>query len=151
MRAGTAERVGTYTGFSTDGRKPADADTRVTRAEPSRPTGRGFSTDGLSDGSTTGGRRGGVVPEPLEPAGFDVDGAASRRILSDVAHGVGGDAAALEAYKRRLTRSQRYVLDTIAEQVRETGVIPETAQGWMREVGPWPDPWDAGDDGASAA
>jgi hypothetical protein len=142
MRAGTVGRVETYTGFSTGGRKPAEADQPVTRAEPSSATGRGFSTDGRSDGFTTGGRRGAAAPEPLEPAGSDVDGAASRRILGDFAHGLSGDAAALEAYRRRLTREQRYVLDTIADRVRETGVIPEVAQAWMREVGPWPDPWD---------
>lgn len=110
--------------------------------EPSRPTAHGAYIDGPNGGFVTGGRLGGVAPEPPAPAGSDAAGAPPLGFVADAAHGLGGDAERLEAYRERLTSKQRAVLDFVAGHVQRNGVIPDDAMAWMEKAGPWPDPFE---------
>jgi hypothetical protein len=95
--------------------------------ERSSDGGRGFSTDGRSDVSVTGGVRGLTLAA-------NADSDRGRRVFE---------------YRQRLTPNQLGVFDALLIDASELGRLPDYAERVMAPYGPWPDPFDGGgSDGA---
>jgi hypothetical protein len=119
---GTAERVATYTGFSTGGQSAAATGALTTRAEPNSSTDPGGSTVGRD------------VPSGM-------DGYLGRSLAA----GAGSDSyRRYIAYTRRLNDAQRLILEGLREDTLRNGALPGYALEVMAPYGPWPDPYDDG-------